>query len=116
MYILGITSFAHESSCALIKDGQIRFLIEEERLNREKHTWNYPFCAIEACLTREGISMDDVDHITFFWQPYREIIGNIGHIVRYFHERLKGDPWLSLNLWFLVCGFLLLKNSLGRYS
>ncbi len=89
MYILGITSFAHESSCALIKDGQIRFLIEEERLNREKHTWKYPSHAIEACLAREGITIDDVDHITFFWQPHREIIGNIGHVLRYFPASLN---------------------------
>ncbi len=29
--------------------------------------------------------------------------------VRYFHERSKDDPWLRLNLWVLVCGFLLLR-------
>ena len=42
MYILGITSFTHDASCALIKDGEILNIIEEERLNREKHTWKFP--------------------------------------------------------------------------
>ena len=46
MYILGLSSYSHEASCSLIKDGKICFVIEEERLNREKHTWKYPGLAI----------------------------------------------------------------------
>ncbi len=89
MYILGITSYAHEASCALIKDGQLRFLIEEERLNREKHTWKYPAQAIRECLLREGITITDVDHITFFWVPQKEVIGNIAHVIKYFPASLN---------------------------
>ena len=73
MYILGLSSFSHESSCALIKDGEIRAIIEQERLNREKHTWKYPKEAIEQCLAWEGISIEEVEAITFFWVPWREI-------------------------------------------
>lgn len=89
MYILGLTSYAHEASCALIKDGQLKFLIEEERLNREKHTWKYPARAIEECLNREGIRMEDVDHITFFWVPHKEIVDNISHFLKYFPASLN---------------------------
>ena len=60
MYILELNSYSHEASCALIKDGKIRFLIEEERLNREKHTWKYPADAIAQCLSQDGISITDV--------------------------------------------------------
>lgn len=89
MYILGITSYAHEASCALIKDGQLKFLIEEERLNREKHTWKYPARAILECLNREGIGIRDVDHITFFWVPQKEFIDNLAHFIRYFPASLN---------------------------
>lgn len=89
MYILGITSFAHEASCALIKDGVICSVIEEERLNRKKHTWEYPQNAIAECLKQEGITIRDVDHITFFWVPVREVIDNIGHVFRYFPQSLN---------------------------
>ncbi|MDP2652785.1 MAG: carbamoyltransferase C-terminal domain-containing protein [Candidatus Omnitrophota bacterium] len=89
MYILGISSYSHESSCALIKDGQIRVMLEEERFNREKHTWKYPRNAIEQCLLMEGISIREIDHFTFFWVPMREIWGNMDHVARFFPASLR---------------------------
>ncbi len=89
MYILGISSYSHEASCALIKDGEVCFVIEEERLNREKHTWKYPANAIAQCLACEGITMAEIDHITFFWKPELEILGNIKHVLKYFPQSLN---------------------------
>ena len=89
MYILGITSFAHEASCALIRDGDILNIIEEERMNREKHTWKFPKLSIEKCLELENISINDVDHFTFFWDPKKEISGNISHFIRYFPQSMN---------------------------
>ncbi len=88
MYILGISSYSHEASCSLIKDGEIKYVIEEERLNRKKHTWEYPEKAIAECLRREGITIKDIDHITFFWTPSKEILGNMLHMLRYFPQSL----------------------------
>ena len=89
MYILGISSFSHESSCSLIKDGRILFVIVEERLNREKHTWKYPSNAIAQCLAQENITINDIDHITFFWAPSREIVGNLSHFLKFFPQSLN---------------------------
>jgi carbamoyltransferase len=89
MYILGISGYSHESSAALIKDGMLKVFIEEERLNREKHTCRYPALAIEACLRQEGITIKDVDYITFFWKPLKEITGNLAHVLRYFPASLN---------------------------
>ncbi len=89
MYILGLSSYAHEASCALIKDGIVKWVLEEERFNREKHTWRYPKNAIEICLNQEGISIEDIDHITFFWSPWREVSGNILHFLRYFPKTIN---------------------------
>lgn len=86
MYILGLSSYSHEASCSLIKDGVIKSVIEEERLNRKKHTWEYPKNAIEKCLEQEGITIKDIDHITFFWVPYKEIVGNVSHFFSYFPQ------------------------------
>ena len=61
MYILGISGYSHESSAALLKDGQVQVLLEEERLNREKHTWKYPRNAIEQCLRCENLTIKDID-------------------------------------------------------
>ena len=89
MYILGITSFTHDASCALIKDGEILNIIEEERLNREKHTWKFPKLSIEKCLELENISINDIDHFTFFWQPKKEIPGNIKQCLKYFPQSIN---------------------------
>ncbi len=88
MYVLGLSSYTHEASCALIKDGVIRAVAEEERFNRKKHTWDFPAGAIDYCLRQEGITAKDIDHFTFFWQPWREFTGNITHFLRYFPESL----------------------------
>ncbi|MCK5579925.1 MAG: carbamoyltransferase [Candidatus Omnitrophica bacterium] len=95
MYILGISSYAHESTCSLIKDGEVRIVLEEERFNRKKHTMEYPRYAIEKCLAMEGITIEDVEEITFFWKPQREVTGNIKHVLKYFPASLnllKGRP------------------------
>ena len=89
MYILGISGYSHESSAALIKDGVLKVFLEEERLNREKHTWKYPARAIEACFHQEGITIKDIEYITFFWKPLNEIMGNLTHVLRYFPASLN---------------------------
>ncbi len=89
MYILGISCYAHEASCALLKDGKIVALLEEERFNREKHTWKFPQNAIAQCLAQACITIHDVDSITFFWDPYRELVGNIVYFLRYFPQSLN---------------------------
>jgi carbamoyltransferase len=80
---MGISAYAHESSCALLRDGEIVAMAEEERFNREKHTWRYPRYAMEFCLREARIAIADVDHFTFFWQPWRELFHNAAHIVRF---------------------------------
>lgn len=89
MYVLGISSYSHEASCTLLKDGKIVAIGEEERFNREKHTSKYPKNAIAYCLKRAGIGIEQVDQIAFFWKPSREITGNLRHVARYFPHSLN---------------------------
>jgi carbamoyltransferase len=88
MNILGLSGFAHESSVALLKDGNICALVEEERLNREKHTCKFPSLAIAQCLDIGGLSFDDIDYVTFFWDPRLEVLGNLEHVFRFFPRSL----------------------------
>lgn len=62
MYILGL-NLIHDTSAALIKDGKIIGAIEEERLNGQKHTDNFPIQSIEWLLQEAGIKISDVDHV-----------------------------------------------------
>jgi carbamoyltransferase len=50
----------------LLEDGQVRFAIEEERLNRIKHTNKFPLQALRACLESRSITLSDVDLIAYY--------------------------------------------------
>ena len=73
MYILGITGNLHDSAVTLIRDGEVVFAIEEERLTRQKHTFlsNFPYKALPVALRHEGITIEDVEAVTFFWDSFR---------------------------------------------
>lgn len=53
----------HDSAAILLRDGQILSAIEEERLNRIKHTNCFPLGAIKYCLHENDITLSDVDRI-----------------------------------------------------
>ena len=65
MNILGINCFAHDTAAALLVEGEPAAFVEEERLNREKHTQAFPDLAIRFCLEKAGIDIDDVDMVAF---------------------------------------------------
>lgn len=61
--------YFHDSAAVLVRDGQVVVAIEEERLNRIKHTNAFPLLAIERCLQVAGVTLDQVDAIAF---PFEE--------------------------------------------
>lgn len=96
-YILGINSVYHDSSAALLKDGILIAAVEEERFNRIKHAKKaeidnsdeLPFASIDFCLNQAGISMNEVDHVGFSFNPKRRL-KNIG-ISNYFEKNSWGS-------------------------
>ena len=54
--ILGINCLHADSSACLIKDGKLLFAIEEERINREKHSSDLPVQSIRECLKQTSVS------------------------------------------------------------
>lgn len=61
MYILGLAP-GHNSTAALLKDGEIRYAMSEERLSRFKGDTRFPKLAIKRILEMEGIGLADIDH------------------------------------------------------
>jgi carbamoyltransferase len=58
--------FFHDAAAALIDNGRIAAAIEEERLNRIKHTNKAPAFAIRFCLDSRGLCLNDLDKIAFY--------------------------------------------------
>ncbi|HEY0038275.1 MAG TPA: carbamoyltransferase C-terminal domain-containing protein [Longimicrobium sp.] len=77
MLVLGIHSFSpvrdyedmdplwgnHDAAAVLVEDGRVLAAIEEERLNRVKHSSAFPAQAIRRCLREAGARLEDVDRI-----------------------------------------------------
>lgn len=59
IYILG-TGLSHDGSSCLLKDGEIRFAIEKERITRKKHDGGNDTAAIRYLLDAEGIKFSDL--------------------------------------------------------
>jgi carbamoyltransferase len=77
MYTLGINAVYHDSAAALVKDGVVLAAAEDERFTHVKHakrpvpfsTWQLPFDAIDYCLREAGITLADVDHVAYSYDP-----------------------------------------------
>ena len=69
-YILGLSSFYHDSAAALIKNGEIVAAAQEERFTRKKHDESFPTNAILYCLSEEKINLIDIDAIVFYEKPF----------------------------------------------
>jgi carbamoyltransferase len=63
MLILGLNMFHADASAAIVLDGEIKFAIAEERLNRRKHFGGFPALAVKACLDAVGAKITDVEHV-----------------------------------------------------
>jgi len=63
MLILGLNMFHADASAAIVLDGEIKFAVAEERLNRRKHFGGFPALAIKACLDAVGARISDIDHV-----------------------------------------------------
>lgn len=101
MYILGFCAYVFDSSACLIKDGQIIAACQEERFTRQKNTGDFPKNAIAFCLEEAGITMAQVDHVTFYWQPFVGLVDRVLQIIKGIPHTLNfwdshSDKWLSM--------------------
>jgi len=82
MITLGLNAAFHDSAAALVIDGVTVAAAEEERFTRIKHgkrpvpftAWELPFHAIDFCLRQAGITLREVDHVAYSYDP-QEFLG-----------------------------------------
>lgn len=104
MYIIGISAFYHDSAACLIKDGQVVAAAQEERFTRIKHDHRFPREAIKYCLAEEGITIEDVDYVSFYEKPYlkfdRLIKTYLMNAPKGFKSFITAMPlWIEEKLW-----------------
>jgi carbamoyltransferase len=78
LYTLGLNAAFHDSAACLVRDGIVVAAAEEERFTRIKHgkrpipfsTYELPFHAIEFCLAAAGITLREIDHVAYAYDPF----------------------------------------------
>jgi carbamoyltransferase len=86
MLTLGINAAFHDPAACLVRDGDVVAAAEEERFTKMKHgkravpfsTWELPFHAIEYCLRAGGVTLGDLDHVAYSFEP-AQLLGDRLH-------------------------------------
>src|SRR5579862_2806045 len=86
-----------DAASALVVDGRVVAAAAEERFDRQKHSAQFPSKSIRYCLTRAGISIDDVDEIahSFDYAPYRKLFSLDPVSERLYREVYSKDALLA---------------------
>lgn len=71
MYILGLND--SNSAASLIRDGTLIAAAREERFDRIKFSDSYPTRAVDFCLKTAGVTLKEIDHVVFAWNPGHEL-------------------------------------------
>ncbi len=97
MNIIGFNDVAgahHNSSVALVQDGEITFAASEERYTRVKYEMAFPKQALQSALQHAGLTLKDIDFFAVgyppsafyadlfsrrFWDLPRSLLGLTGH-------------------------------------
>jgi carbamoyltransferase len=69
-YIIGISSFYHDSSATLIKDNEIISAVQEERFTRIKHDSSFPINSIKYCLSDSNLKLENINYVVFYEKPF----------------------------------------------
>lgn len=87
-HVLGVSAFYHDSAACLLRDGEVVFAVEEERLSRVKHDHRFPERAMHACLDFAGIRAADVDAVVFYEKTLPKLERQLDTWVRAFPRSL----------------------------
>jgi carbamoyltransferase len=103
-HILGISALYHDAAAALLRDGEIVAMAQEERFTRVKHDPSFPVRAVQWCLEEAGIRIGDVEHLVFYEKPLRKFDRILSTDMATFPRSWRAFPrhmrvWLGDKLW-----------------
>src|SRR5688572_15661899 len=89
----GLRFVGHDSSVAIVVDGEVSFAAEEERFSREKHTSKLPVNALRDGLKASGIGPQDIDLIAYTWSV---TLPRLVHMFWHHPLRIPVQHWPSM--------------------
>ena len=117
MRILGISAFYHDSAAALIRDGEIIAAAQEERFSRIKHDARFPSHSLQYCLSQEGVSLEQIDHVVFYDKPFLKFERLIETYIAFAPRGLRSFQ-MAIPLWLREKLFqkTLLRDELNKHT
>lgn len=93
-----LVSQGMDAAAAIMCNGKIVAACAEERFTHKKHTGDFPKHSIDACLTRAGISINDVSYIAhnFNYEPYKELLKQNNYSKRLYEIILSNQSQINL--------------------
>lgn len=85
---LGFSAYVHESAAALLVDGRTVALARESWFNRERGTTAFPERAVRFCLEQSGVTIDQVDFVSFFWDPWAGVFRRLARMLIHLPRKL----------------------------
>ena len=109
MNVLGISSDFHDSSAALLVNGETRFSAAEERFSFQKHDSSFPSLAIDAALRCGRLHAEDLDWVAYHEDPtmkFSRLLTSrlngyprgFGAFARSMREMILGQLWIKLDI------------------
>ena len=115
--ILGISAYYHDSSAALIIDGEIISAVHEERFTRKKHDPSFPSKSIEHIFSYTGINIEDLTAVVFYEKPYLKFERLLETYHEFFPKGLKSFS-SSIPVWIKEKLFMTgtIKKELAKFG
>src|SRR5262249_21903909 len=79
---LGLNAFHGDGAAALVKDGRVVALAEEERFRRVKHWAGFPERALRSCLAIADLPASAVDHVAISRNPRANLARKVLFAIR----------------------------------
>ncbi|MCK4980729.1 MAG: carbamoyltransferase [Candidatus Delongbacteria bacterium] len=115
--ILGISAYYHDSSAALVVDGEIISAVHEERFTRKKHDPSFPSRSIEHIFSYTGIKVEDLTAVVFYEKPYLKFERLLETYHEFFPKGLKSFS-SSIPVWIKEKLFMTgtIKKELAKFG
>lgn len=97
-YIIGVSSFYHDSSACLFKNGELIFACEEEKFTGIKHDSSFPFKTLEYILKVYKLTKNDIESICYYEDPKLKMERVINNI----KPQLLKSPYYSITSYFNI--------------
>ena len=109
-YLIGITSFYHDSSVCLFKNGYLVYACEEEKFTGIKHDNSFPKQSLKYIFKKFNIKKDEIEAVCYYESPklkYQRVIDNIKH-------QILKNPIYSIKSYFEASSYIKKVDDLLR--